>query len=491
MNRTRMAEWNRRAVLAGLGASLPGGAMALERAGRPMLRRDGLRERTSVDVVQEGPLAAVTGFALRDLSDGRMLAAHQPLLSLPPASVAKAVTSLYALEALGSNYRFRTQVLATGAVSGGRLEGDLYLIGDGDPTLDTDGLAALAAQLKDRGIRSVAGRAFVVDSALPYQRSIDPTQPEHVGYNPAISGLNLNFNRVHFQWSRAGQGYAVQMTARGRRYDPAVASIEMAVARRNAPVFIYRGDGGRDTWSVASGALGREGSRWLPVRRPGDYAGEVFRELAHGFGIVLPAFRVAESVPAGTVLAEVESGDSSRLLRDMLKYSTNLTAEVIGLRTSQARGMAPKSVAASGAAMTGWLRERFGVHRADFLNHSGLTDRTRMTAAEMVQVLDIAAAGPLPGLLKETAVSVAPGSRERLPGVRVFAKTGTLNFTRGLAGYLEGSNGRRLAFAIFTADLAARAGAVEGEVPRGAKSWRNRALRQEMDLLRTWAQTYL
>ncbi len=485
--------WHRRAFLAGLGASVPVGAAALERAERPRLRRDGLRAPTSNDVLSSGRLSTITGFALRDLSSGRVLEAHQPFLSLPPASVAKVITALYAVDALGLDYRFETRIIGTGPVEAGRLMGDLYLVGGGDPTLDTDGLAELASHLKTLGIREISGRAFVVDSGLPYQKSIDPGQPVHVGYNPAISGLNLNFNRVHFQWSRSSEGYAVNMTARGRRYDPAVAGIQMAVARRKAPVFAYRNDQGRDAWSVASSALGKEGSRWLPVRSPGEYAGEVFRELARSFGVRLPFCELADAAPAGTVLARVASVDSARMLRDMLKYSTNLTAEVTGLRASQRRGENPVDLAASSAAMTRWLRARYGLHRATFVNHSGLTDQTRMTAEEMVQVLDIAAAGPLPDLLKDIAVNTAPGSKTRMEGLRVRAKTGTLNFTRGLAGYMDGAGGRRLAFSIFTSDLEARAAirAGAGEVPRGAVSWRNAARRQEMALLRTWSRAYL
>ena len=50
---------------------------------------------------------------------------------LPPASVGKTITALYALEHLGAGYRFSTRVQATGPVKDGVLRGDLVLVGGG------------------------------------------------------------------------------------------------------------------------------------------------------------------------------------------------------------------------------------------------------------------------------------------------------------------------------------------------------------------------
>jgi D-alanyl-D-alanine carboxypeptidase/D-alanyl-D-alanine-endopeptidase (penicillin-binding protein 4) len=43
-----------------------------------------------------------------------------------------------------------------------------------------------------------------------------------VGYNPSVSALNLNFNRVFFEWERAGEEYAVRMDARSDNHSPMV-----------------------------------------------------------------------------------------------------------------------------------------------------------------------------------------------------------------------------------------------------------------------------
>lgn len=463
---------------------------------RPRARPAGLglpgAPASATSVLARSGLGAQTGFVLRDLGSGRVLEEHQPMADLPPASVAKVLTTLYGLHAMGPAYRFRTAIAVTGSVQNGRVQGDLFLIGGGDPHLDTDGLAALARDVTKAGIFGVTGNAYVVAGALPYQAQIDPGQPPHVGYNPAISGLNLNFNRVHFEWKSAGDRYTLALTARGAQHDPAVSSVEMRVADRGAPVFAYAQAEGRDLWSVSRSALGGGGARWLPVRSPDLYASDVFRTLGEGVNLRLPTLRPTTTVPQNArVVAVTSSAPLDRMATSMLKYSTNLTAEVIGLRAHQTLGGQPGDIAASAAAMAGWLRTTYGLGSARFLNHSGLTDQTRITPAEMVQVLDIAASGPLEAMMKPVTLVDENGNLAKQTGSTVQAKTGTLNFTRALAGYVSCANGRRLAFSIQASDLAARANAdADEERPRGARTWLGKARRQEQDLLRRWISLY-
>ena len=111
--------------------------------------------------------------------------------------------------------------MITGPVVDGQVQGDMILAGGGDPTLNTDNLAQLAAQLSTVGITSITGRLRVYAGALPELYQIDDIQPAYVGYNPAISGMNLNFNRVHFDWKRDGKGgWNILMDARTRARRP-------------------------------------------------------------------------------------------------------------------------------------------------------------------------------------------------------------------------------------------------------------------------------
>ena len=75
----------------------------------------------------------------------------------------------------------------------------MILAGGGDPVLNTDALGDMARRLKAAGIREISGKFLVYGGALPNVAEIDKSQPDHVSYNPAISGINLNYNRVHFE----------------------------------------------------------------------------------------------------------------------------------------------------------------------------------------------------------------------------------------------------------------------------------------------------
>ncbi len=444
---------------------------------------------TAEDIISAAALSGKVAFAVADARTGTILESRNPLLGQPPASVTKAITSLYGLGNLGPQFQFRTQLVATGPVSNGRLNGDLVLVGSGDPQMDTDGLVKLAAALKASGIREITGHFRVAPDALPYIQSIDPAQPEHLGYNPSVSGLNLNFNRVYFEWKSVPTGYTVTMDARSRSVRPGVTTARMAIADRDLPVYTYSSRQGIDRWTVARTALGKEGGRWLPARNPAAYTGEVFRTLARAYGINLRNGDAAHGAVTGTVIAEERSAELRPLLRAMLKHSTNITAEAVGLSATTAHRSRPSSLSASAEAMNAWAAANLG-GRTNFVDHSGLGPRSRISPREMVNALvHPGSQDTLQGILKEIRLTDRQG--EALPenGPQVVAKTGTLNFVSGLAGYIKTKGGRDLAFAVFSADLSRRQGISRAEMerPSGGRRWTRSARRMQNDLVRRWA----
>jgi D-alanyl-D-alanine carboxypeptidase/D-alanyl-D-alanine-endopeptidase (penicillin-binding protein 4) len=462
---------------------------------RPVLRGEDFFKRavrSADDILADAKLAGKVSFAVRDVASGKPLEAGEALTGRPPASVAKAITALYALDALGADHRFETRLMATGGIVDGQITGDLILVGGCDPTLDTDALAKMAANLKEAGVTGIAGTFHVYEANLPVLPRIDPKQPDQVGYNPGVSGIALNYNRVHFEWKRANGKYAVTMQGRTEKYRPPVRMAVMKIRDRSSPIYTYENSGGIDAWTVARGALGRNGSRWLPVRKPGLYAGEVFQNVAAAQGIKLNAPKMIETLPKGEVIVQHQSADLHRILRDMLKWSTNLTAEMMGLAATTARSGKPDSLKSSAEDMNVWARETLGMHSAAFVDHSGLGDDSRVTAQDMVTALVKVHGEGLRKILKPIAMRDDKRKIITDHPIKVNAKTGTLNFVSALAGYLTTPDGTEMAFAIFAADETIRAtlSRAEREGPPGGASWNRRAKKMQQKLIERWGVLY-
>ncbi len=488
----------RRALLAGLGSGLGWAALADAPVSSlvPRPRPADFIKRTVSPVdalIAQANLSGEIGYVVADARTGLVLEARNPNVGLPPASVAKSITTAYGLAHLGAGHRFSTQVVATGPIKSGKIQGDLILVGGADPVLDTDGLAQLVKTLKAKGISGVTGAYKVYSDALPYVAEIDPDQPDHLGYNPAISGLNLNHNRVHFEWKRSGESYSVAMDARSDHFRPAVSMSRMKIVNRSLPVYTYKASSGVDNWTVAKGALGKGGSRWLPVRRPDLYAAEVFQVLARSQGIQLSKPQVAQKMPSGTVVASQSSVPLGDIARSMLKYSTNLTAEVIGLSASRKRGVSASSLSASAREMSTWVQSSLGAKSANFVDHSGLSDASRISAQDMVNALvSLGADGDLHRLLKEIPARGPDGKALKSAAYKVRAKTGTLNFVSALSGYIVAADGTPMVFAIFTADLKQRRAIkrADRERPQGAQGWSRRSRLLQHKLINRWATLY-
>jgi len=185
------------------------------------------------------------------------------------------------------------------------------------------------------------------------------------------------------------------------------------------------------------------------------------------------------------VLATQTSAPMREILRDMLRFSTNLTAEVSGLTATAARADAKRGLRTSALSMTQWARARAGI-TPEFVDHSGLGDQSRISAQEMVSLMTAdGVATQLSPILK--SITMTDENRERIrdfPG-EVRAKTGTLNFVSSLAGYLTTKSGRQLSFAFFATDLEARERGKRSadEQPAGAASYNAKAKRLQQVLL--------
>lgn len=140
-------------------------------------------------IAKTAGLTGLKSIVVMDAETGEVLDSYKSSKQLPPASVLKAATAVYALSILGPETTFKTRIIATGPISDGVIKGDLILEGSGDPRLDTDALGVLAEKLKARGVTAVKGKFYVYSGALPYQYEVDSDQPTMLGITRQLTAL--------------------------------------------------------------------------------------------------------------------------------------------------------------------------------------------------------------------------------------------------------------------------------------------------------------
>jgi D-alanyl-D-alanine carboxypeptidase/D-alanyl-D-alanine-endopeptidase (penicillin-binding protein 4) len=428
------------------------------------------------------------GYVLVDLDDGRAVAADSADSLFVPASVAKLATVYAAETLLGADFRFATRLYRAGDT--------LYLQGGGDPVLDNIRLRGLVQQAKPQmgGIKD-----FVFDaSAVPERREVDRGQPDQAVYNAGYGGLNVDFNHIEVDWSHAQGKVVFQPHAIGDGLNVKIDWIDFLPATSPSPPgasFLYAGDHGVDRWLYALGlpeTLTEDGATALPVKNPGLFTARVFRSIAAQQGIDLPDPHPGTVPPGATPIATLESPPLAEIMKGLLKYSNNMTAELIGAAVSRKLTGRAQDGTGSVAAMSDWIRNRLAYvdwRGFKLLNHSGLSTLNRASPRQIAAVLTAIARDPALAAMPNKTMGDDPGAN-------AVAKTGTMDFASGLGGLMTGKSGRRFAFAIFMIDRERRARLDETFDSRilaptpGARAWLGRARGLQQALLKSWRERF-
>src|SRR5579872_4358608 len=146
--------------------------MARDAFARPLSDHDrALLRHTIESIVRRAPFAsAQLGVEILDPASDTRLVEYQADHEFAPASNFKLLVGASALAYMGARFQYHTVLLARGALSGGVLDGDLILVGGGDPVLSRADLRDAAAAVRAAGIREVSGTVLVDGSIFDGQR---------------------------------------------------------------------------------------------------------------------------------------------------------------------------------------------------------------------------------------------------------------------------------------------------------------------------------
>jgi len=350
---------------------------------------------------------------------GRSLFSVDPGLPMTPASAQKLLTGMAALRHLGPDAVLTTTVLAELAPLDGVVDGDVWLVGGGDPLLMTADYADryedpraytdlddLARALVDAGVREVTGGVVGDESRYDAIRYLG-TWPD-----------------------RFKPGWSIQ----------------------SGPLSALSVDDGFVLWDAVNTAA----SLGVPADDPAANAARLFDDLLESRGVVVRRRPDSGRAPDGTgmvALATVRSPTVRSVVKQMLVESDNTTAELLVKemgRTPSERGTTVGGLSAVLAALEG-----AGYRVAEVVPHdgSGLDPDNRVTCSLLVDLLGDEVYGDV--LVDSLPVAGQEGTmKKRFVGTagegRVRAKTGTLREVSSLAGVVDTPAGRHLAFAVIT-----------------------------------------
>ncbi|WP_116126222.1 D-alanyl-D-alanine carboxypeptidase/D-alanyl-D-alanine-endopeptidase [Lewinella sp. IMCC34183] len=415
---------------------------------------------------------AQVGVDVRDVSDGRQLAGHRAGHALIPASTQKLITTGVAMDVLGPDHRFRTRLVAGGAVEDGTLRGNLYIVGGGDPTLGSssmdgaeeleDVVAAWAAAVRARGITRIAGAVIGDGSYYGTDGTGRGWSWSDLGnyYGAGAYGLNLNENSYTLTFAqRTREGDTPPIL----RTDPEIPGIVF----RNELVSGPRGSGDqayifgapfnyeqyvRGSIPAGTGSFSIRGS----IPDPALLAARLLDTRLRAAGVTISGVpgtdRTVDAAPAdGQVLDERYSPYLSEIVDRTNMRSVNLYAEAL-LREINKRAGRSAAETSETEVIEDWL-ERHGIATdgVQLRDGSGL-DARNFFPPEMLTAFLVARADDERWIESIPLAGRSGSMRNVLRGTaaeaRVRGKSGTINAVRCYAGYVDRADGRRLAFSI-------------------------------------------
>jgi serine-type D-Ala-D-Ala carboxypeptidase/endopeptidase (penicillin-binding protein 4) len=394
-----------------------------------------LPESVATALEQAGVPQGAVGVYVLDASTGTPVLAIGADRGMNPASVMKLLTTFAALELLGPAYRLRTEAYLDGALTVGRLHGDLIIKGHGDPGLTLEALWLFLRDLRHRGLRDIGGNLlldrthFAVDAHDPALFDNEPLRP----YNAGPDALLLNFNSFRLHFVPDGDARSVRIYS-----EPPLPQIgivnRLELGLRNC-------DRWPDTPAHHDNTLIFEGV--FPADcGENEYFGTVFRQLWQELGGSFAGDVLDGQASDGAVpFAVRESAPVTDLIRDINKHSSNVMARQLYLALGVAEGP-PLTLEKSARALREWLAGRgLDMQSLQIDNGSGLSRTARMSARDTGELLLAAWHSPLMPVLVSSAADGGSGrhhaqAARRFPGGRAGLRQDRLPGRRAHHGRL-------------------------------------------------------
>lgn len=447
------------------------------------------------------------GIEVVSLSSGQTLYSFNADKLFTPASNTKLFTTAATLALIGPEYKFHTTVETSGTIDKhGRLEGDLLLVGRGDPNISGRTLPyntrterkeppllvlqQLADEVVQKGVRYIDGDIVGDDSYYAFERYGEGwTQDDLVWeWGAPVSALTINDNVVFVNiqpGDHAGEKAFLNIAPYATYYqvDNRVVTTPSGTGPRR--LYITRQPGANQITFWGNIPLDDAGaSEAVAIEDPASFAAQLFRQMLEQRGVTvyghtrthhtelakLTTITVNATAPAGggelqttsppapqpVVLGSYDSQPLAQDIRVILKVSQNLHAELALRLLGREKGSAG-TIEAGLEVLHGFLSQ-VGLQNDEyvFFDGSGLSRENLVTPHAIVKLLRFSSQQPWYSTYHDSLpVAGIDGSlADRMHNTsaqgNIFAKTGSLGHVNTLSGYAKTRNGDLVAFSIMS-----------------------------------------
>lgn len=384
------------------------------------------------------------GFVIYDPKTKKVLNSYNETSSFVPASTTKLLTTETAVSILGPKFRWITQLEYSGDIDAdGNLNGNIYIVGSGDPSLGTgkagaSSYSAIASDfiyaLADKGIKKVNGD-IVIQTAVFKENKVASLPEnivwmEHNNYYLPV-GTTLNIDPRNEQLI-AKQANPFEESKRYFYISPYVKKLVYADKFSGGSVMTKIPDAPAYLANYMRNSMIKSG---IPV------VGKVVTKLED------------RSPEKRTAITNYKSPTLKEIVYDTNQRSDNALAEAI-LRMVGFQKGGDQSLESGRMVVTEHLRAKnFDMNGLTYMDGSGLSKSNLVTPISQVKFLTNLMNEPYyKDFFESLPVAGQTGTLKKMfygnSYGQIFAKTGTLNKTKALAGYIKTRTGKTLAFSL-------------------------------------------
>jgi D-alanyl-D-alanine carboxypeptidase/D-alanyl-D-alanine-endopeptidase (penicillin-binding protein 4) len=433
----------------------PTGLVAAPKA--PAWSTASLREvQSRLSAALDDPTLRTSGIAIVD-ANARPLFVRRERRPYAPASTFKVLAAVSALQTFGPNYRFVTDIRSLESPADGVVNGDLWLVGSGDPTLTSNDLRAAAGAVYKSGLRRVDG-ALVADASAFGGPEVNPAwEPDDLQYDYAAgtSALSVDEGTVEFHLVPTTAGVPARIEVRPA--GDAVHVLGAVITGYSTGLSIERAPNQNQFTFSGHVAVGAEQSFLRPVAEMPLYAGRVERAMLAARGVrVRDGVRVGVAPLGGRVLWRHRSQPLSAIIHEMLFVSNNHFAEQL-LRAVGAEGGIGTERSGGAAERLVFARDGVPQQGLRIVDGSGLAPTDRIAPISIATLLARTAAQPVGPALLSALPRVGMEGTVRYRQItdalgRARAKSGHIENVNALVGFVQTRSHGRVAFAFMVND---------------------------------------